>query len=76
MSLLPGVGDIDKPPAHYAGKGMDVFDIVEAFGLDFFEGNALKYLLRWRSKDGIADLQKARHYIDEIIARASDQNGT
>lgn len=60
-----------KPPSHYAApEGMTPFDIIDAYGLDFFEGNALKYLLRWRKKNGVDDLRKAIHYIEESIARA------
>jgi hypothetical protein len=35
--------------------------------MGFFDGNALKYLARWREKGGIDDLRKARHYIDKLI---------
>lgn len=65
------VGEVGKPPAQYVGKGgLQPFEIIDAFGLDFYEGNALMYLLRWRWKNGIEDLRKAAHYIQEVIARA------
>jgi hypothetical protein len=64
-------GAIDAPPDHYSGEGIvDVFAIVDAFHLNFYEGNAIKYILRYRKKHGVNDLLKARHYLDEIIARA------
>lgn len=64
-------GDVGRPPAHYAGaNGMMPFDVIDAYDLNFYEGNVLKYLLRWKNKGGIEDLKKARHYIDEVIARA------
>jgi methyl coenzyme M reductase subunit C-like uncharacterized protein (methanogenesis marker protein 7) len=60
-------------PDYYDGKkGIQPFDIIDAFGLDFYEGNVIKYICRWRKKDGIQDLRKARDYIDEIINRAED----
>ena len=31
------------------------------------EGNIIKYVIRWRNKNGITDLRKARHYIDLLI---------
>jgi hypothetical protein len=31
------------------------------------DGNALKYLVRFRDKGGVEDLMKARHYIDKLI---------
>lgn len=60
-------GPGDSVPSHYQGEGMQPFDVVRAFGLDYFEGNVLKYLLRWRKKNGIADLKKAAHYLACMI---------
>jgi hypothetical protein len=31
------------------------------------EGNVVKYVSRWRNKNGIADLEKAKHYIELLI---------
>lgn len=54
---------------HYQRSPMQPWQIIEAWELDFWEGNALKYLLRWRYKNGVEDLRKARHYIDYLIER-------
>ena len=55
---------------HYLGRAMQPWDIIEAWGLDFWEGNCLKYLLRRKpSTDRSTDLRKARHYLDKCIAR-------
>ena len=35
--------------------------------IPFIEGCVIKYVTRWRSKGGIADLHKARHFIDLLI---------
>lgn len=43
------------------------WDYIAANNIGFFEGNAIKYLTRWRDKGGIADLEKARHYLDKLI---------
>lgn len=40
---------------------------IHANGIGYFEGNVIKYVTRWRSKGGIEDLKKARHYIDLLI---------
>ena len=32
------------------------------------EGNVMKYVFRWRDKDGITDLYKARDYLNALIA--------
>jgi Protein of unknwon function (DUF3310) len=58
-------------PDYYNGKdGMQPFDIIDAFSLDFYEGNVVKYIIRWRRKNGLDDLYKARTYINEVITRA------
>jgi hypothetical protein len=70
------VGDVGVPPDHYVGEGMQPFDVIDAFKLDFYEASAVKYLLRWRRKNGIEDLLKARHYVDELIVRATKEMGS
>lgn len=64
--------DGDIRPDYYKtqGGGLDVFDLVEMFGLDFFEGNVVKYVVRWRQKGGLTDLIKARTYLNRAIAKA------
>lgn len=42
-------------------------EIIEANNLYFFEGSVLKYLLRYRKKNGVQDLQKAIHYLEKMI---------
>ena len=60
-----------RTPSYYQGTGgMQPFDVVDAFGLDFYEGNVVKYVCRWRQKGGVGDLRKAQHYLDEAIKRA------
>jgi hypothetical protein len=52
---------------HYVSKGIQPLDYIRANGLGFEEGNILKYITRWRSKGGVQDLEKARHYLDLLI---------
>ncbi len=53
---------------HYSRHSIQPFDIIDEYDLNFYEGNALKYLLRQKG-DRITDLKKARHYIDVLIER-------
>jgi hypothetical protein len=48
-------------------RGIQPFDIISSWKLDFWSGNVLKYLLRFPFKNGIEDLKKARHYLDYLI---------
>lgn len=55
---------------HYAKHRIQPWDVIECYGLDFWEGNALKYLLR--RKTGVPrleDLQKLQHYVEKLIDR-------
>ncbi len=51
---------------HYQKMGIQPWEIIEKNRLDYFEGAALKYLLRWKEKDGVIDLDKIVHYIERI----------
>lgn len=51
---------------HYKDMGIQPWEIIQKNNLDYFEGAALKYLLRWRKKDGVIDLDKIIHYIEHI----------
>ena len=51
---------------HYKGKSLQPWHIINANGLDFYEGNALKYLLRHKDKNGAEDIDKAIHYLQAI----------
>lgn len=63
---------IEKPERYTGKSGMQVFDVINEFGLDFYEGNTLKYLIRYKDKNGVEDLEKAKVYIDELIRRFND----
>lgn len=52
--------------SHYL-KAIQPWDYIAANKLDFFEGNIVKYVTRWRQKGGVEDLRKARHYLDKLI---------
>jgi len=52
---------------HYKDKRIQPWDFIHANGLGFFEGNAIKYLSRWKEKGGVSDLKKAIHYIEKLI---------
>ena len=60
---------------HYqraAGRAMQHWDMVVAAGLPYLEGNATKYLARWRLKNGKEDLKKAAHYIEKLLETGPD----
>lgn len=52
---------------HYKKMAIQPVEFIHANGIGYFEGNVIKYVARWRSKGGVADLEKAKHYIDLLI---------
>jgi len=53
-------------PKHY-NEGIEMWDYAYSHDLDFFEGNIVKYVTRWKHKNGIEDLKKAKQYLDKLI---------
>jgi len=56
-----------RTPTHYDFAIQPVEYIIRN-GLGFCEGNVVKYISRWKMKNGRDDLLKAKHYIDILIA--------
>jgi len=52
---------------HYKIGGEEHWDRVARLGLDYFQGQITKYVERWRLKNGVQDLEKARHFLDKYI---------
>jgi hypothetical protein len=53
---------------HYKTLKIQPVEYIHANSIPFLEGNVIKYITRWKAKNGIADLEKARHYIDLLIS--------
>lgn len=66
-------------PNHYKQGQVECIDALAAAtvnlsGLDAVcTANAIKYLWRWKQKNGVEDLRKARWYIDRLIDAASTE---
>ena len=63
--------DMVNSPPHYNKAGVECIDAIEAATEDGFEyylqGNILKYLWRYRYKNGVEDLEKAKWYLQKLI---------
>jgi len=46
---------------------MEVITAIEGLDLDYHQGNILKYVSRYRYKNGVEDLRKAKWYIDRLL---------
>ena len=57
---------------HYRSMAVQPIDFILSNGINFAEGNVVKYVSRWREKGGVEDLRKARHYLDLLIAHEGE----
>ena len=63
-------------PEYYKGK-VEVIDAIEAWGLNFHRGNAVKYIARAGKKNianEVEDLEKAVWYINREIERLKKED--
>jgi len=56
-------------PEHYT-RGVELTDYILSNSLGWCEGNVVKYVTRWRLKNGIQDLKKAQWYLNRLIREA------
>lgn len=65
-------------PAHYGGEDnpFEAIKIIEAHNLSFSEGNVIKYLLRYKKKNGLEDLEKAAWYMNRLVKMAKEKQDT
>ena len=63
--------DMVNNPPHYNKAGIETIEAIKAMTDDGFEyylqGNIMKYLWRYRYKNGVEDLKKAQWYLNELI---------
>lgn len=52
---------------HYKNLAIQPVEYIHANGIGYFEGCVIKYVTRWRAKNGLEDLKKARHFIDLLL---------
>ena len=61
------IEDPVNSPKHYTQGNMEVITAIEGLDLDYHQGNVLKYVSRYRYKNGVEDLRKAKWYIDRLL---------
>lgn len=67
--VAPSISALDTQISgtHYKNRAIQPVEYIHANGLGFCEGSVIKYVTRWRDKGGIADLEKAKHFIELLI---------
>ena len=51
---------------HYKKLGIQPIELIRDINANFFQGNVIKYITRYKDKNGIKDLEKAKHYLELI----------
>lgn len=67
MSKINNPLNVQVGGDHYKSLKIQPVEFIHANRIPYLEGNVVKYVTRWRDKNGIADLEKAKHYIDLLI---------
>lgn len=74
---------VSHPPHYQSKSGLEVIEVIDAFTTDLTgteavcTGNVLKYICRWKAKNGLQDLKKAAWYLNHLIEKLEkekDQN--
>lgn len=72
---------VNHPPHYISETGLETIDVIEAFTFDLKgieatdTGNILKYICRWKGKNGLEDLKKAQWYLNHLIAHVEKMKG-
>ena len=62
-----GLAEMSINPQHYRQGEIEVIDFILDQKMDYLTANVQKYIARWRFKEGIEDLRKARWFLDKLI---------
>lgn len=71
---------VSHPPHYQSKTGLEVIEVIEAFtsnlkGIEATDtGNVLKYMCRWKEKNGLQDLEKAKWYLDHLIDHINNES--
>lgn len=52
---------------HYRNTEIQHWDFAASNNFDYFQGQITKYVTRWKSKNGVKDLEKAKHFLEKYL---------
>ena len=61
-------------PNHYKQGNIEVIDFILDQKMDYLEGNVIKYVSRYKFKNGLEDLNKASWYINKLIEEYNNED--
>lgn len=71
---------VSHPPHYQTKNGLETIDVIEAFTADLKgieatdTGNIIKYICRWKHKNGLQDLKKAEWYLQHLIKHVEKES--
>ena len=71
---------VSHPPHYQSKSGLEVLTVIEAFtedlkGIEAVDtGNIIKYICRWKKKNGLQDLNKAEVYLQHLIKHVEKES--
>lgn len=73
--------DVVNHPSHYKSKtGLETIKVIDAFTADLVgteavcTANVIKYICRWKKKNGLQDLKKAKWYLEHLIKHVEKES--
>lgn len=80
MSEIKIKDPVNHPDHYISESGIEAIDVIKAFTSELkgYEAVAtsqvLKYILRWKNKNGLEDLKKAKWYLEDLIKYVEEEN--
>ena len=59
---------------HYTDVKYAPWDVVLDWNLGYLDGTALKYISRWKKKNGLEDIKKAIHFLEKLVEVEENKN--
>lgn len=66
QEIIKSKESVVKNPSYY-NNGIECWDYIVSHNMGFLEGNIIKYVTRYKNKNGKADLLKAKEYLVKLI---------
>lgn len=68
--------DVQVGGSHYKNLKIQPVEYIRANNIGYFEGNVIKYITRWKDKNGVEDLKKVIHYTQLLIEFEEKENAS
>ena len=63
----------DNISPNYYKEGIQVTDFILSYNMEWCEGNIIKYVTRYKAKNGLEDLKKAKWYLEKLIEKLEEE---